>query len=89
MDEFIMSMNGLAFAAAAGVVFGIALAFYITADQIKDSNDMGNTKGGRLDYLTTFDIFDLKNEVPGSMNIEEIPDRDKTPAPPVHSSKFP
>lgn len=89
MDEFIMSMNGLAFAAAAGVVFGIALAFYITADQIKDSNDMGNTKGGRLDYITTFDIFDLKNDVSGSMNIDEIPDRDKTPVPPVHPGKFP
>lgn len=89
MDEIIMSMSGLAFAAAAGAVFGIALAFYITVDQIKDSNDMGNTKGGRLDYITTFDIFGLKNDVPGSMNIDEIPDRDKTPAPPVHSSKFP
>lgn len=72
MDELFMFMQGLPFAAAAGVAFGIALAFYITADQIKDSNDIGNTKGGHLDYITTFNLFDVKNSVPGSMDIDDL-----------------
>lgn len=89
MDELMIIMAGLPFAAAAGVVFGIALAFYITADQLRDSNDIGNTKGGRLDFVTAFNLFDLKNNVPRSMKIDEIPDRDKMPSRPVYPEKEP
>lgn len=89
MDEIMMLINGHPFAAAAGVVFGIVLAFYIVADQIKDSNDIGNEKGGRLDYITTFYLFDLKNDVPRSMNIDEIPANDKMRPQPVYPEKAP
>lgn len=65
MDELILM-------AIAGMVFGLALAFYLAADQLKDSNEMGNSKCGRLDYITAFNIFDLKNDVPKSLDINDL-----------------
>lgn len=65
-------MDELIYVAIAGVVFGIVLAFYLTADNLRDFNEMGNSKGGRLDYITTFDLFAAKNDVPKSLDIDEM-----------------
>lgn len=65
-------MDELIYVAIAGVVFGIALAFYLTADNLRDFNEIGNSKGDRLDYITTFDLFAVKNDVPKSLDIDEM-----------------
>lgn len=65
-------MDGLTYVAIAGVVFGISLAFYLTADLLKDSNDMGNSKGDRLDYIDTFNLLDVKNDVSRFFNIDKM-----------------
>lgn len=68
----ILNMNEVIWIAAAGILLGLALAFYLVADQIKDSNDMGNTKGGRLDYIVRFDLLSAKDNVPRSFDIDEM-----------------
>lgn len=65
-------MNGLIFMAVAGVVFGLALAFYLMADVLKDSNELGNSKCSRPDYLTSFDLFAAEDNVPRSLDIDEM-----------------
>ncbi len=65
-------MDNLIYAAIAGVAFGIALAFYLTADQLKDSNEIGNSKGDRLDYITTFNLLDVKNDVSMFFDIDKM-----------------
>lgn len=65
-------MDGIIWIAVAGIFLGVALAFYLVAEQIKDSNEIGNTKGGRLDYIVRFDLLDAKDNVPKSLDIDEM-----------------
>lgn len=65
-------MDGLTYAAIAGVVFGISLAFYLAADLLRDSNDIGNSKGDRLDYIDTFNLLDVKNDVSRFLDIDKM-----------------
>ncbi len=65
-------MEQLIFIAVAGVVFGLALDFYLMADQLKDSNEIGNSKYGRLDYMVTFDLFASKDNVSKSLDIDKM-----------------
>lgn len=65
-------MDGFIYAAITGIIFGISLAFYLTADLLRDSNEMGNSKGNRLDYITTFNLLDVKNDVPMFFDIDKM-----------------
>lgn len=65
-------MEKLIFMAIAGIIFGLSLAFNLMADQLKASNEIGNSKCGRLDYLTTFHLFAVKDDVPRSLDIDEM-----------------
>lgn len=65
-------MNILLFFAIAGIVLGLAVAFYLVTKQMKDSNEIGNTKGGRLEYINSFHLLNAKDNVPGYLDIDKM-----------------
>ena len=65
-------MNILLFFAIPGIVLGLATAFYLVTKQMKDSNEIGNTKGGRLDYISSFYLLNSKDNVPGYLDIDKM-----------------
>ena len=65
-------MDEIIWIAIAGIFLGVALAFYLVADQVKDSNEIGNTKGNRLDYIVHFDLLAAKDNVSKSLDIDEM-----------------
>lgn len=60
------------FFALAGIVLGMAGAFYIVTGQIKKSNELGNTKGDRWDYTCSFDVLNAKDDVTPTLNIDKL-----------------
>lgn len=60
------------FFALAGIVLGMAGAFYIVTGQMKKSNEIGNTKGDRWNYTYSFDVMNAKDDVPSSLNIDKL-----------------
>lgn len=65
-------MNMLVFFALAGIVLGMAGAFYIVTGQIKKSNELGNTKGDRWDYTSSFDMINARDDVAPGLNIDKL-----------------
>ena len=65
-------MNILLFFAIAGIFLGLSIAFYQVTKQMKDSNEIGNTKGGRLDYINSFYLLNAKDNVPGYLDIDKM-----------------
>ena len=65
-------MNILLFFAASGIILGITAAFYLVTKQMQDSNEIGNTKGDHLDYSSSFYLINAKDNVPRSLDIDEM-----------------
>lgn len=65
-------MSVTLFYALAGIVLGMAGAFYIVTGQIKKSNELGNTKGDRWNYTSSFDVLNAKDDVTPTLNIDKL-----------------
>lgn len=65
-------MSVTLFFALAGIVLGIAGAFYIVTEQIKKSNEIGNSKGDRWNYTYSFDTINAADDVPASLDIDKM-----------------
>ena len=56
----------------AGAFFGIVVAFYIVSGKLKNSNEIGNSKGDRFTYMRSFDILNVKNKVGPFFDIDKM-----------------
>lgn len=65
-------MSAVLFYAIAGVILGLAGAFYLVSGQIKKSNEIGNSKGDRLTYLHSFTVLKAKDNVKSSLDIDKM-----------------
>lgn len=65
-------MDVILFFAVAGIVLGMAAAFYFVTGLIKDSNEIGNTKGDHLDYIDSFYLQNAKDNVSRFLDINKM-----------------
>ena len=64
-------MGIVIFYAIAGVLLGLAATFYLVTEQLKKSNELGNSKGDRLTYTQSFDILRAKDNVRSNFDIDK------------------
>lgn len=65
-------MDVISLFAVAGIVLGMSAAFNIVTGLIKDSNEIGNTKGDHLDYTDSFYLLNAKDNVSRFLDIDKM-----------------
>lgn len=65
-------MDVISLFAVAGIVLGMSVAFNIVTGLMKDSNEIGNTKGDHLDYTDSFYLLNAKDNVPRFLDIDKM-----------------